>query len=271
MAGLKSYFEHSVMDYLERPLTKTEYDVFCATLEAVADKAHGRARLALLKVLGGVQESGYLHDSTVHALVDLLADVLVAAVLVKDPATTSIEMDPVLMSGLIGQFTAGSILPAGKSGLPAASHSHTANAALSLADLQKAAAEVASMGQVYVSAPQVSPAEKEAWLNANWDEASPSYQGETKTIDGVLKIFNGSAWVEFKKPALGAKKGLFEEPAPPAAVDELLQQATGRAKDLKAQRLRDAVGAKYEELTGKTLSPEEAEELVIKAIEEKGN
>ena len=88
-------------------------------------------------------------------------------------------------------------------------------------------------------------------------------------------MWNGVAWVS-PKVFFSQKAPKSQEPVYPPAptlkeveLDELLDVATQRAKDLKAKRLRDAVGAKYEELTGKTLSPEEAEEMVIKAIESK--
>lgn len=274
MGGLKGYFEKRVMTLLGRPLKAFEYDVFEVTLEAVEHKARDRVRVALMKGLG-VTPAGYVNDVALHTAVDHLTNIAVSAVLQNDPTTDQFD------ATIISELLMAGPLQAGKSGLPAVSKKQ--QSPVTLGEIQGFLDEIKSWAPAGEN-PVVSAAEKEQWLATSQaphilamgvsESSVPpgAYQGQTKMVGGgVQKIWNGTDWVTFEKPKHGKSKSLFEPDSPPPALDELLERTTDRAKDLKAKRLRDAVGAKYEELTGKTLSPEEAEQLVIKAIEEKGS
>lgn len=54
------------------------------------------------------------------------------------------------------------------------------------------------------------------------------------------------------------------------ALGELRRMAEQRARKLKAKKLVAEAGAKYEELSGKKLTPEEAEKMIVEALEKEG-
>lgn len=240
--SFRGYIQKRVIDMLGRSLTKTEYEVHEATLQALRDDAIHRVTKALLAAVGPAARHDYQLDVGFHTAVDLVVRVTVGAVFDGLTGDTPDSLPATVIDALFGDIdikfkvphSSGSsayagILKSGSSGLPAAQPLP----GITVKMLEQAMEAMKAKSIHFVDTPAMHPLQT-------------GQIGQLGAVGVVAK--------PTKKPKSKSRK---------MALAELAALAEERAKKLRAAK----APAKYQEMTGKTLTPEEAEQMINKALE----